>query len=69
MLRSFRLSFVRDNASGAGRLAAIHAGLDLVPFLNDLQIKSREIEIGADGKVSLMHVGTMPVLGYVEGCA
>ncbi len=26
-------------------------------------------EIGADGKVSLMHVGTMPVLGYVEGCA
>jgi hypothetical protein len=26
-------------------------------------------EIGTDGKVSLMHVGTMPVLGYVEGCA
>ncbi|ONF95426.1 hypothetical protein [Sphingomonas jeddahensis] len=26
-------------------------------------------EIGADRKVSLMHVGTMPVLGYVEGCA
>ena len=26
-------------------------------------------EIGQDGKVSLMHVGTMPVLGYVEGCA
>lgn len=26
-------------------------------------------EIGADGKVSLIHVGTMPVLGYVEGCA
>lgn len=26
-------------------------------------------EIGSDGKVSLMHVGTMPVLGYVEGCA
>ncbi|UYY57188.1 hypothetical protein [Sphingomonas sp. S2-65] len=26
-------------------------------------------EIGRDGKVSLMHVGTMPVLGYVEGCA
>lgn len=26
-------------------------------------------EIGADGKVSLVHVGTMPVLGYVEGCA
>ncbi|HEX8469911.1 MAG TPA: hypothetical protein VF633_02260 [Brevundimonas sp.] len=26
-------------------------------------------EIGADGKVSLMHVGTMPVLGYVEGCS
>lgn len=26
-------------------------------------------EIGADGKVKLMHVGTMPVLGYVEGCA
>lgn len=35
--------------SWLGRLAAIHAGLDLVPFLNDLQIKSREIEIGADG--------------------
>lgn len=26
-------------------------------------------EIGADGKVSLIHVGMMPVLGYVEGCA
>ena len=26
-------------------------------------------EIGEDGKVSLVHVGTMPVLGYVEGCA
>ena len=26
-------------------------------------------EIGADGQVSLIHVGTMPVLGYVEGCA
>jgi hypothetical protein len=26
-------------------------------------------EIGRDGKVSLIHVGTMPVLGYVEGCA
>ena len=26
-------------------------------------------EIGADVKVSLIHVGVMPVLGYVEGCA
>jgi hypothetical protein len=26
-------------------------------------------EIGTDGKVRQMHVGTMPVLGYVEGCA
>ncbi|MCD2315570.1 hypothetical protein LQ954_05345 [Sphingomonas sp. IC-11] len=26
-------------------------------------------EIGQDRKVSLIHVGTMPVLGYVEGCA
>lgn len=26
-------------------------------------------EIGRDGKVSMIHVGTMPVLGYVEGCA
>ncbi|MEW4466243.1 hypothetical protein AB1K62_00235 [Parasphingorhabdus sp. JC815] len=26
-------------------------------------------EIGSDGKVSQIHVGTMPVLGYVEGCA
>lgn len=26
-------------------------------------------EIGADGKVSLIHVGTAPVLFYVEGCA
>jgi hypothetical protein len=26
-------------------------------------------EIGREGKVTLMHVGTMPVLGYVEGCA
>lgn len=25
-------------------------------------------EIGQDGKVKLIHVGTMPVLGYVEGC-
>lgn len=26
-------------------------------------------EIGQDGRVSLIHVGTMPVLGYVEGCS
>lgn len=26
-------------------------------------------EIGADDKVSLIHVGEMPVLAYVEGCA
>ncbi|OYX63353.1 MAG: hypothetical protein B7Y88_12915 [Sphingomonadales bacterium 32-64-17] len=26
-------------------------------------------EVGADGKVSVMHVGTMPELGFVEGCA
>ena len=26
-------------------------------------------EIGADGKVSQMHVGTAPVLGYVEACS
>lgn len=26
-------------------------------------------EIGQDGKVKMIHVGTMPVLGYVEGCA
>ncbi|WP_395393475.1 hypothetical protein WBP07_00605 [Novosphingobium sp. BL-8A] len=26
-------------------------------------------EIGHDGKVSAVHVGTMPVLAYVEGCA
>ncbi len=26
-------------------------------------------EIGADGKVTAIHVGTMPQLGYVEGCA
>lgn len=26
-------------------------------------------EIGSDGKVSLIHVGMMPVLGYVEGCS
>ena len=26
-------------------------------------------EIGADGKVALIHVGTKPVLFYVEGCA
>ena len=26
-------------------------------------------EIGRDGKVSLMHAGTMPALGYVEGCS
>ena len=26
-------------------------------------------EIDAERKVSLIHVGTMPVLGYVEGCA
>lgn len=26
-------------------------------------------EIGGDGKVSLIHVGTKPVLFYVEGCA
>jgi hypothetical protein len=26
-------------------------------------------EIGRDGKVSLIHIGTMPTLGYVEGCA
>ena len=26
-------------------------------------------ETDAGGKISLIHVGTMPVLGYVEGCA
>lgn len=26
-------------------------------------------EIGRDGRVSLIHVGTMPVLAYVEGCS
>jgi hypothetical protein len=26
-------------------------------------------EISQEGRVSLIHVGTMPVLGYVEGCA
>ena len=26
-------------------------------------------EIGSDGKVQLVHVGLMPELGYVEGCA
>jgi len=26
-------------------------------------------EIGQDGKVSLIHVGTMPELAYVEGCS
>lgn len=26
-------------------------------------------EIGADGRVSFIHVGEMPVLAYVEGCA
>jgi len=26
-------------------------------------------EIGQDGKVSLIHVGTMPELGFVEGCS
>ncbi|MFD1106739.1 hypothetical protein [Sphingobium olei] len=26
-------------------------------------------EIGRDGKVAMMHVGTMPVLAYVEGCS
>lgn len=26
-------------------------------------------EIGQDGKVKLIHIGTMPVLGYVEGCS
>ncbi len=26
-------------------------------------------EIGQDGKVALIHVGLMPVLAYVEGCA
>ncbi len=26
-------------------------------------------ETDADGEVSLIHAGTMPVLGYVEGCA
>lgn len=26
-------------------------------------------EIDREGRVSMMHVGTMPVLGYVEGCA
>lgn len=25
-------------------------------------------EIGHDGRVALIHVGTMPALGYVEGC-
>jgi hypothetical protein len=30
---------------------------------------ARRFESGADGKVGLIHVGTRPVLFYVEGCA
>jgi len=41
-------------------LTAPDAGSD-VPALR--------FEIGSDGKVSQIHVGTMPVLGYVEACS
>lgn len=30
---------------------------------------AHRFEVGRDGKVSLVHIGTMPVLSYVEGCA
>lgn len=32
-------------------------------------VPALRFEIGGDGKVASMHVGTMPVLAYVEGCA
>ena len=31
--------------------------------------RKRQFEIGADGKVKLIHIGLTPVLEYVEGCA
>ncbi len=34
--------------SWLGRLAALHGAFDLAPFLNDLQLRSREIEIGVN---------------------
>lgn len=41
-------------------------GKDLTQPGDDPRLR---FEIGEDGKVSLIHVGTMPQLGYVEGCA
>ena len=43
------------------RDGALHLGESGDPALN--------FEIGRDGKVSIVHVGTAPVLQYVEGCA
>ena len=36
---------------------------------SDDRAPALRFEIGQDKKVSLIHVGTAPVLGYVEGCA
>lgn len=41
-------------------------GKDLIQPGDDPRLR---FGIGEDGKVSLIHVGMMPQLGYVEGCA
>ncbi|RVQ68697.1 hypothetical protein EKN06_00225 [Croceicoccus ponticola] len=47
----------------------VEGGKDLTAPNADSGDAAVRFELGADGKVTDMHVGTMPVLGYVEGCA
>jgi hypothetical protein len=68
---------IADRDFGAGiddrverRPGGFHLGQDQLTAPNAASgDPALRFEIGADGKVSLIHVGTMPVLGYVEGCA
>lgn len=47
----------------------VEGGKDLTAPNAESGAPALRFEIGADGKVSEIHVGTMPVLGYVEACS
>ncbi|MBS7668526.1 hypothetical protein [Croceicoccus gelatinilyticus] len=46
----------------------VEGGKDLIAPGADSGDPAVRLEMSPEGSVSVMHVGTMPVLGYVEGC-
>lgn len=46
----------------------VEGGKDLIAPGADSGDPAVRLEMSPEGTVSVMHVGTMPVLGYVEGC-